>query len=120
MLTQHYLSFLVIIWWIIDLHYHKYYHLLSNISSKFQSSMTIFHHKLLTREGIILVNVRTHPSSMTIFVQFIHEKCHLKSYHSDTECYMTLTIIFSVVYFHLKDFLEYECELYLKQPLTPS
>ena len=22
-------------------------------------------------------------------------------------------------YFHLKDFLEYECELYVKQPLTP-
>ena len=23
-------------------------------------------------------------------------------------------------YLHLKDFLKYECELYLKQPLTPS
>ena len=23
-------------------------------------------------------------------------------------------------YLHLKDFLKYECELYLKQPLTPT
>jgi hypothetical protein len=29
---------------------------LSDFSSKFQSSMTIFHHKLLTREGRILAN----------------------------------------------------------------
>ena len=30
--------------------------------------MTIFHHKLLTREEMVLANGWTHPSSMTIFV----------------------------------------------------
>jgi hypothetical protein len=37
-------------------------------SSKIQSSMEIFHHKLLTREGKILANERTHPSYMTTLV----------------------------------------------------
>ena len=40
----------------------------SDFSSKFQSSMTIFHHKLLTKEGVILANRWTHPSSLTTFV----------------------------------------------------
>ena len=39
----------------------------SDFSSKFQSFMTTFHQKLLTREGRILANGWTHPSSMTIF-----------------------------------------------------
>ena len=53
---------------IIDLLYCKNYHLPSNFSSIFQSSMTIFIHKLLTREGMVLANKWTHPSSTTIFV----------------------------------------------------
>ena len=32
---------------------------------------------------------------------------------------MTLNLIISANYLHLKDFLKYRCELYLKQPLTP-
>ena len=39
-----------------------------DFSSKLQSSMTIFHHKLLTREGRVTANGWTHPSSMTVFV----------------------------------------------------
>ena len=30
--------------------------------------MTLFHHKLLTREGRVLADGWTHPSSMTVFV----------------------------------------------------
>ena len=52
----------------LDLQYCIYYHLPSNISSKFQSSTKIFHPRLLTREGRVLGNGWTHPSSMTIFV----------------------------------------------------
>ena len=65
----------------IDLQCCDYCHLPSDFSSKFQSSMTIFHHKLLTREGKVLANERTHSSSMTIFCSLIH-KYHPKSYHS--------------------------------------
>ena len=41
---------------IIDLHCCNYRVLLSDLSSKFQSSMTMYHHKLLTREGRVLAN----------------------------------------------------------------
>ena len=37
-------------------HYCNYCHLPSDFSSKLQLLMTIFHHKLLTREGRILAN----------------------------------------------------------------
>ena len=53
---------------IIDLYCCDYCHLPSEFSSKFQSSMTIFQHKLLTREGRVLADGRTHPPSMTTFV----------------------------------------------------
>ena len=43
-------------WGITDLQCCNYCHLPSNFSSKLQSSMTIFHHKLLTREVRVLVN----------------------------------------------------------------
>ena len=46
----------------------NYCHLSSDFSSRFQSSIAIFHHKLLTREGMVWANGWTHPSSMTIFV----------------------------------------------------
>ena len=39
------------------------------LASKFWSSMTIFHLKLLTRESRVLANGWTPPSSMTIFVK---------------------------------------------------
>jgi hypothetical protein len=50
--------------------YCNYCHLQSDFSSKFQPSMTIFHHNLLKSEGMVLANGRTHPSYMTIFVNF--------------------------------------------------
>ena len=57
MLTQQFLSFLVN--WgggVIGLQCCNYYHLPSDSSSKFQSSVTIFHHKVLRREGRVLDN----------------------------------------------------------------
>ena len=51
-----YLSFLVILEGLIDLPCCNYCHLPSDFSSKFQSSRTIFHHKLLTRDDIVLAN----------------------------------------------------------------
>ena len=59
--------------------------------------MTIFHHKLVIRQGRIMANGWIQPSPMTIFVHLIHKKCHPKSYHSDTNHHMTLDFIFSVV-----------------------
>ena len=91
MLTQDYLSFLVIVLDIINLQCCNYCHLSSDFSSKFQSYMTIFHHKLLTRGGRVLANGWTHPSYIKIFARLFIKKCHPKSYH------MTLHIIFSIV-----------------------
>ena len=54
---------------IIDLQCRNYCHLQSDFSSKFKSSIRIFHHKLLTRGGRVLANAWTHLSCMTIFVQ---------------------------------------------------
>ena len=88
MLTQHSLSFLVNFGGIIDLQFCNYCHLQFDFSSQFQSSMTIFHHKILTKEG--RANGRTHPSSMTIFSSLTHKKCHPKLTN------MTLNTIFSV------------------------
>ena len=92
MLTQQYLSFLVDFGGVIDLQCCNYCHLPNDFSSKFQSTMTIFHHKLLTREGMVLANRWTHPSSMAIIIH----KCHRKSYHRDIKYHITLNIIFIV------------------------
>ena len=89
MLTQHYLSFFVKTnWGIIDLQCCNYYHLPSDSPSEFQSSMTIFHHKLLKREGRRLADGWSHPSSMTIFVHLFISKKALVA---------TLNIMFSTV-----------------------
>ena len=56
-----------------------YFHLLSAFSSEFQSFMTIFHHKSLTREARVLAN------------HLLIRSVIRKSYH------MTLNIIFSVI-----------------------
>ena len=68
---------------------------------QFQSSLIIFHHKLLTREGKVLANGRTHPWSMTIFVHLFKNKRHPKSYHSDIKYHMALNTMFSVATSHL-------------------
>jgi hypothetical protein len=83
------LSFPVTFWMIIDLQCCSYSHLPSDFPSKFHSSMTTFHHKLLTREGTVLANGWIETSSMTIFVHFIH-KYHPKTYHSDIKHHLTL------------------------------
>ena len=52
-------------------------HLLSltkYFSSNFKSSLTIVHHKLLTREGRGLANGLTRPLSMTIFIRSVIQK----------------------------------------------
>ena len=93
MLTQHNLSFFVkTIWGIIYLQYCNKCHLPSDFSSKFQASMTTLHHKLLTREGRVVANGWTHPSSMTLnnvqlSIRFIIQKVAI----------VILNIIFSVV-----------------------
>ena len=69
MLTQNDLSFLVNCSGVIDLQCCNYCHLPNDFSSKFQASMTIFHHELLTREGRVSTDGLTHPSSMTIFIK---------------------------------------------------
>ena len=85
-------------WGIEVLHCCNYCHLPSDFSFKFESSMTIFHHKLLTRKGRVLADGWTHPSSMIIFVHLFIRKCHLKSYQIDINYHMTLnSILYSVV-----------------------
>ena len=87
------------LWGILDLQYCGYSHLPSDVSSNIQSSMRIFHHKLLTRrEGRVLANGWTRPSSMTLFGQLIHKKYHPKSYHSGLKDHMTRGILFRVAF----------------------
>ena len=53
--------------------------------------MTIFHHKLLTREGRVLAYEYTHDSSfMTIYVHLLIQKVII------VKCHLTLDIIFGV------------------------
>ena len=86
MLTQYYLPILVIFGGVIDTQCCNYCHLPSDFSSKFQSSMTIFHHKLMTREGRVLANGCTPPSIIHDSIcSRIHKKCHPKSHHIDTK-----------------------------------
>ena len=106
MLTQHYLSFLVIFisflflgggGGVIDLQCCNYCHLWSDFSSKFKSSMTILHHKLLTKKvGFWPINELIHHHDN--ICSLIHKKCHPKSYHNDIKWHMTLNIIFSVAW----------------------
>ena len=54
--------------------------------------MTIFHHKLITREVRVFgrwVNSSIIHDNMS---SLIHNKCHPKSYHSDIEYHMPLNI----------------------------
>ena len=62
-------------------------------SPKFQSSITILHHKLLIREGRVLVNGSIIHDNIC---SLIHKKCHPGSYHSGIKFRMTLNIIFIV------------------------
>ena len=66
MLTRHYLSPFVNLWEIIGLQCCKYYHFPSHLWSKFQSSMTIFHHKLLTNRWTNSFITRANISSLIV------------------------------------------------------
>jgi hypothetical protein len=58
---------------IIDLQCCNYCPLPSDVSSKLQSSMTTFHQELMTREGRLLANERTYPSSFMTRVREVFE-----------------------------------------------
>jgi len=60
---------------------------------KFQSFMSISHHKLLTR---VLANAWTHPSSMTIFVHLFNRSVIQKVTTVTLNAICTLNIMFSV------------------------
>jgi hypothetical protein len=91
MLTQHYLSFLVILWCC------NYCHL----PSDFFIQLSIIHDNLSSQ----VVDKRRYGSSQWMnssiihdnICSLIHKKCHPESYHSVTKYHMTLNIIFSVV-----------------------
>ena len=97
MLTQHYLSFLVNFQGIRDLQCCKNCHIPSAFSFECHPSMTIFYHKLLTREGEVFGQwmnssiIHDNSSSLT------HKKCHAKYSHNDIKYNKTLNIIFNVV-----------------------
>ena len=79
---------LQILWGIVDLQCCNYCHLPSKFLSKFQSSVTIFHHKLLRREGR---DGWTHPPFTTVFVRLF-----IQSVIQEVTI-AALNIIFSVV-----------------------
>ena len=96
MLTPHHLSFLVIFFGgggLIDSQSCNYYHLPSDVSSKFHSSMTIFHHKLLTREGMVSIQWMNSSIIHDSIRSLIHKKCHPRSYHHDINYHTTLKLI---------------------------
>ena len=75
--------------------------------------MTIFYHKLLTREGRVLAKGWTHPSSMTIFV-YLFLRCVIsKSYWNDSKYHMTLNTILSVVSTTSRERENYRIQAYL-------
>ena len=99
MLTQLYLSFFVKRnWGFVNLQCCNYCYLPSDVSSKLQSPMTIFHHKLLTREGRVVTNGWTHPSSMTMYLfTYSLRRVIQKVTINDIKYHMTLNNIFSVL-----------------------
>ena len=77
----------------------KYCHLPSHFPSTIESSMTIFHQKLLTREGRVVANGWTHPWQPLFTYSLVVSS---KSYHSGIKYHtMTLHIIFSVFIFQI-------------------
>ena len=78
---------------IIDIICSNCCHLVSDFSSKFQSSTTIFHHI-----NVKMLNICTEVSWDDSICKIIHKKCHWKSYHNVIKCHMTLDTILSVVF----------------------
>ena len=74
----------------IDLYCCNYYHSPSDFSSKFRAFVTIFHHKLLTREGKALASTWINSSTIHDNIcSLVHRICYPK---------MTSNTIFSVVH----------------------
>ena len=76
------MSFLVMFEGIIDYNVVNIVTISSDFSSKFQSSMAIFHHKLLTTKGrfgamddVWMISCIIHNNICSL----IHKKCHPKS-----------------------------------------
>jgi hypothetical protein len=59
--------------------------------------MTIFHHKLLTLERMVLANEMNSSIIHNNICSFSHKECHPEGYHSDLKYHMTLNIVFSVL-----------------------
>ena len=89
---------------IVDLQCCNYCHFPIDFSSKFQSSMTIFLHKLMTIEGRVFGQ---HMNSSIIhdnIRSLIRKKYHPKSYHRDIKYHMTLNIKSSVISIHIEEY----------------
>ena len=125
MLAKHYLSFFVGWGGGLEkkLQCCSYYQLLNDLSSK--SSMTIFHHRFVqmqnytkslhtTNNNEKFVRVEAEPIKERVTKQqgcgqwmdlkfsstihdnkFVYKKCHLKSYHIDVKCHVTLNTFIS-------------------------
>ena len=94
MLAQYYLSFLVI--FREDCRVTVLQSLSITKSSNFQSSMTIFHHKLLTREDRVLTNEWPHPPSTTLFDHIFIKSVIQKVTIVTLNTIWRLNVIFSV------------------------
>ena len=81
---------------VIDLQCCNFSYLPNDFSTNFQSCMTIFHHKLLTKDGRLWTNGWTRPSSMTIFVHLFLKSVNQKVTNSDIKYHVTLNLISSV------------------------
>ena len=83
---------------IIDLQSYNYYHLPRDHSSKFHPSVTILHHKLLTKEGRILATGWTHPTPMTILIYLLFLRSVVQKVTMVTlNAIMILNIKFSIL-----------------------
>jgi hypothetical protein len=63
----------------------NYRHLLSEISSKFQSSMTILQYNNVWMQNISKAD-ELKVSWDDNYCELIQKKCHYKSYHNNTKC----------------------------------
>lgn len=82
---------------IIDLQCCEFCRLLHIFSSKFQSSVTMFHHvRMQIIPNDCFSNGRLdelEESWDDMVCKIVHRKCHWKCYRSDTKCHMTPNII---------------------------
>ena len=84
---------------IIELQCCNCYHLVSEISSKFQSFMTILNYMNVRTNFVSIIDIWMNykVSWDDNTCKLFHKKCQYKSYHNDIKYHMTLNTIFSVV-----------------------